>query len=389
MHFIQDALKELITMKKTHKLLVAVSVMTLTPASFSYGATFFDTYDRDSVVQYYDTVYNAAKMTDPMWTGNIETCEPGDVSQGYRDATLGTINWVRKMAGISRDVSYNSDANRKAQEGAFLMAANEEHSHFPPTSWRCWTQDGYDGLSNSNTGIMAPISSAFGVGMHSVREGGTNDRVGHRVHLLRPSLRSIGTGYVVAPYYGHKHIYQTEYIDTRSAFEDIPTREDFIAWPPPGFNPYQTVYSKWHIAIQGVRGVFDEATVVMTVNGKDIPLTANPSYRTGTCNGFVDVLVWNPYAPYTDSVDYPHSNSWDLWPQPDQDMVYTVTIKNVSLGGVKKDISYGVGVIDPATSGNNVTLMPVSIIAKDGSSPQPPVTQKTVLTSVFSLLLRR
>ena len=40
-----------------------------------------------------------------------------------------------------------------------------------------------------------------------------------------------------------------------------PARDGFVAWPPPGFVPYQTVYPRWSFVLRGAD--FTNATVTM------------------------------------------------------------------------------------------------------------------------------
>jgi hypothetical protein len=105
------------------------------------------------------------------------------------------------------------------------------------------------------------------------------------------------------------------------------TREEYVAWPPPGFIPYQVVFPRWSFAIDDAD--FTGATVVMSTDGQVISVTLQP-----VVNGYGEnTLVWEPDLFFGAS--------------PTSDTVYDVTVSGVTIDGVLHDFSYQVILFDP------------------------------------------
>ena len=80
-------------------------------------------------------------MSEGTWSGNIATCDPGDISADGRANALAQVNLYRWMAGLPTVVN-DATLDGYAQECALMMHANGAWSHYPPTSWDCYTVDG-------------------------------------------------------------------------------------------------------------------------------------------------------------------------------------------------------------------------------------------------------
>ena len=109
------------------------------------------------------------------------------------------------------------------------------------------------------------------------------------------------------------------------------TREEFVAWPPPGYVPYFVVYARWSFSYANAD--FSNATISMTSNGNNIPTVTEPLAH----NFGENTLVWIPMG----------LNHSDNWPQPNADTTYTVQVNNVSINGQPRNFTYDVIVIDP------------------------------------------
>ena len=374
-------------------------------AGSAFGETFFDTYDRAKVANSYLNTWQAAEGVALNWTGDISTCNPGTISQAYRTGVLNTINWARAMAGTG-PVQFTEEFNRKALAGALIMAANQQISHFPPQDWRCWNQDGSAAAHYSNIGLLVPPpSNAFDAAIMDVRDVGNRD-VGHRRILFNKFATLMGTGHIHAPYQWEMANYSLLYAQDDDSYTNRPARDPIVAWPPPGFIPYQTTFSRWHISLpyflysyeQWLNGnPFADATVTMTADGVPIPLTVEPyvpgglgCYHITRSFQFCDkALVWVPYGPDFNygGVEWLPPDNWkDYWPKPDHDTHYVVTIHNVKMNdGKMYDITYGVTVIDPsapnpdAVAPRSLTITPVA--------PLPPDAGKAVAPMLELLLL--
>ncbi len=113
------------------------------------------------------------------------------------------------------------------------------------------------------------------------------------------------------------------YLDPRPA-----TREPFVAWPPPGYVPFQVVYPRW--SFSWPKANFSGATVTMTRAGQGLAVVKLP-VAVGVGE---NTLVWEPQASFTD--------------RPAADTRYRVVVDNVIIEGQARSFSYEVIVFDPA-----------------------------------------
>jgi hypothetical protein len=105
------------------------------------------------------------------------------------------------------------------------------------------------------------------------------------------------------------------------------TREEYVAWPPPGYVPYQVVFPRWSFAYAFAD--LTNATVTMTKNGQPLSLQQHP-----VVYGYGErTMVWEPI---------------DIFGQaPGSDITYNVTITNVIINGQPNTFNYQVIVFAP------------------------------------------
>jgi hypothetical protein len=108
--------------------------------------------------------------------------------------------------------------------------------------------------------------------------GTNNFVVGHRRWLLYPQTQVMGTGDV--PPVGANYLAaNTTWVFDANFFGPRPTlRTPYIAWPPSGYVPYQTVYPRWSFSLTNAD--FTNATVTMTSNGVSVAVFKE-NYLTG------------------------------------------------------------------------------------------------------------
>jgi len=107
------------------------------------------------------------------------------------------------------------------------------------------------------------------------------------------------------------------------------TREAYVAWPPPGYVPYQVIYSRWSFAYDDAD--FSGATITMSKNGSPLSLTVNT-----VVNGYGEnTLVWEPND--------------NFFSAPSADVTYQVAVNNVMVNGTSQNFSYTVTMIDPGS----------------------------------------
>ncbi|HEY3832849.1 MAG TPA: CAP domain-containing protein [Acidimicrobiia bacterium] len=308
---------------------LAASIVTATSAAAATPAGPFtvDMTNREDVRQFYFHVHDSSNGVDPGWTGSVAGCNPGTVSQDYLNATLTRINYFRAMAGVSSNVTLDATDNAKAQAAALMMSANGQLSHDPPNTWTCFSQDGHDGAASSNLALGNTGPDAIDQLMFDDTE------LGHRRNMLYEGTDVMGSGSV--PANGTNPAAEAQYVLTPSV-NPLPTpRDTFMAWPPKGFVPYQVVYPRWNFSLAGAD--FTNATVTMSQNGNNIPVTVDP-----TMSNFGDpAMIWVPTLPGV--------ADGQAWPKPSGDQTYTVTVANVVVnGGAPQNFTYNTTVIDPS-----------------------------------------
>ena len=275
-----------------------------------------------------------SENVDMAWTGNHDTCNPGNTSQAYKDAVLLRINYFRLAAGVPALTGLNPTFNQKAQAAAFMMSRNNRLSHFPgilpddPANWVCFSLDGQEGAGSSN--LALGTNGASTIDSYIQDSGNGNEPVGHRRWLLHPPSQEMGTGDI--PWTGTYRSSNALYVFDGHTFDPRPpVRDDFVAWPPKGHIPYQVVFQRWSFGYPDAD--FSGAQVRVTQNGADLPLV-----QYAPDNGFGEnTLVWEMTG----------IDRFSTWPKPAADLPCVVTIQNVLINGQPRDFTYEVIIIDP------------------------------------------
>lgn len=317
---------------------------------------------REEVRAFYNTVYKAAEgPVDVQWTGNFATCTPGTIAQSIIDRAQLRINYFRAMAGLPADVVLTADLNATAQAGAFLNSANNDTSHTPPTTWKCYSQQGADGAgSNLIGGSTTPDREFKSIDAWMDDSSPGNEPVGHRRWILLPSQAAMGYGDVPVtnggPPNGNTGTKALYVFGTRKPQRPMP-RDEFVAWPPKGYLPYQLVSPRWSFSILGAD--FANTTVTLTRNGATLPVTIEHRGNSG----FGEVtLVW---------IQDSQRNFFGRPPVPTADETYTVAINNVMIGGAARNFTYNVVIFDPQVPGPDAA--PPLITGPDS----PPLNQNS------------
>ena len=171
--------------------------------------------------------YNAdmAGTSDGTWTGDVSTCDPGDMSTEWRNNALKVTNLVRWMAGMP-PAELSTSSNAALQECALMMTANGRLSHSPTPDWTCYTAEGAGMAGRSNLDVMAAVAA---VGDY-MNDRGNDTTFGHRRWILSHGLTSVGFG-------------STNSDSCMMVSHPIGGSDpEWIAWPPEGEYPYQARY---------------------------------------------------------------------------------------------------------------------------------------------------
>ncbi len=280
--------------------------------------------DRQTSLDYFNQVYRASEGIPIDWTGSHANCDPGDTSPDFREAVQLRINYFRAMAGVPGTIQLSDEYNRKAQQAALMMSVNGQLSHNPPPSWLCYTAEGAEAAGSSN--LFLGVNGPTAITGYMEDPGSANYFVGHRRWILYPQTLQMGTGDI--PNTGGYWASNALWVFDNNMWNPRPqTREEYVAWPPPGYIPYQVVFQRWSFAYAAAD--FSQASVTMSSGGQAIPVTT-----LAVVNGYGEnTLVWVP------------SLSFDAPPQGDT--AYDVTVTGVMINGVPRDFTYQVILFDP------------------------------------------
>ncbi|EGV32576.1 SCP-like extracellular protein [Thiorhodococcus drewsii AZ1] len=296
------------------------------------GAFEIDPADRETARLFYRTVFAASETVAADWNGDLANCIPGSVSDAYQQATIRRVNWFRAMAGVPADIALDAAFSVKAQQAALMMSSNEQLSHDPPGSWSCYSPDGAEAAGNSNLSLGNAGPDAV---FSQFRDtGASNARVGHRRWILYPQTQRMGAGSV--PGADGQWAANALWVFDEHAWDARPpVRDGLIAWPPPGYVPYQTLFPRWSLSYDDAD--FSSASVTMTHEGVPVAVQVEPYFEGYGEN----TLVWMP-EPYQDG---------ETWSRPDADEQYQVTVSDVIVDGASRDFVYEVTVFDPDVKG--------------------------------------
>jgi hypothetical protein len=307
-------------------------------------SAWYDTTNRTVIRDSWNLTFWPTTFVQTGWTGSVENNIPGTTTQEFKDAVLARVNWFRAMAGVPVGITLASDRNTKAQAAALMFSSNRDISHYPPTSWINYRPEGAEAAANSN--ICYGFTNDPGCVMaYMIDSGGGNTAVGHRRWILYPQTEVMGTGDVPwngsYPYANALWVFDQAHWGARPA-----TRDTFVAWPPPGYVPYQVVAPRWSFSYPGAN--FSNATITMQRAGQPVPVRLET-----IANGYGEnTLVWIP-----DNLEPSYSYQP---PAPASDTTTTVTITNVLVGETYQSFSYPVTLFDPSTGGSTFQFAPAS-----------------------------
>ena len=289
---------------------------------------------REASRTFFLTYYQNAAAPAHGWTGSRASCSAGTTSQAFRDAVLLRINYFRAMAGVPDHVTFSSTYTAKAQQAALMMSVNGQLSHSPPSTWTCYSADGATAAGSSNLALGNYGWGAINAYMKD--SGSNNTAAGHRRWILYPQTQDMGSGDV--PPDGGRASNVLWVFDSHMWEARPPARDTFVAWPPPGYVPYQVVYPRWSFSYPAAD--FSQASVTMTQGQQGVPVSLE-----AVADGYGEnTLVWIPNGM---------SNSAS-WPKPSSDTAYRVTVSNVIVSGSRRAFTYDVTVIDPAQASKPV-----------------------------------
>lgn len=235
-----------------------------------------DAWDRAAVKDAYTAAVVDGKRVSPGWTGSAATCTAGSESSSSRQAGLAAVNFARDMNGLP-PVSLDPALSDRALAGALLMLANGSLSHNPPTSWRCWTQEGRDAAATSNLAYGYRNVAGTVIDGYIADPGGNNLAAGHRRWLLLPTLGTVGIGTTSS----------TNALTVISTGRQPRVNEGTVSWPPSGHVPWPLVFGRFSMSIAKYpKADYSSARVAVTADGTPLDVTVHP-----VANGYGDNTI--------------------------------------------------------------------------------------------------
>lgn len=238
-----------------------------------------DTGSQAAVNSAYWSMFESGVDLPTGWTGSLPGCRRGTTSSASQGATLRSLNFVRRMAGLA-PVRFSGTLNAHAQAAALMMSANDALDHFPPSSWRCYTRTGARTAARSNLALAHPdIASGEIVEMYMDDIGASNYGVGHRRWVLNPFATTMGSGST----------------GTANALQVIgPTRRGrpnpaYVPWPTNGWFPGTLEpQGRWSLSAGNSRTDFRRARIHVSHDGRSLAVHKYPVE-----NGYAQpTVVW-------------------------------------------------------------------------------------------------
>jgi len=219
----------------------------------------------------------ADEQVDAGWTGSSESCSVGVESPASLEATLRTVNTLRRFASVG-PVKFDDALNRNALAAALMMRAAGRLSHAPQPGFPCYSEDGVRGAGASN--LFLGLSGAAAM-VGYVDDGGVAS-LGHRRWLLDPSKTVFGSGST-----GSSNALNV----VTGQRASVPPNTG-IAWPPPGWVPWPWIFNDWSVAVGGDGQVtnLSGAQVRVTVDGRPVPVSDVVALGSGAGTGAL--LKW-------------------------------------------------------------------------------------------------
>lgn len=293
-----------------------------------------DVTNRRDVLAFHQNVYQASEnyAANLGWTGNISSGNAGTTSEVFKEDVRRRVNYYRALVGLPGDIIFNATKSAKCQQAALMMSANNKLDHYPPTSWFFYTVGGNEaaGKSNLALGYYGPAA----IDGYMVDPGSGNEPVGHRRWLLYPQSQEMATGDI--PQSGSYN--SSNVLWVIGDYKPVPPAK-FVAWPNEGYVPAPVVPARWSLSYPNAD--FSNASVSMSLNGTNVPLTVVYRSTTKTPNYGDRTIVWEPSGLPTTVTG---------------DLSCLVSVTGIKGSGVPTSKSYTVRVFNPAILGEQIAI---------------------------------
>ncbi|MDH5597988.1 MAG: hypothetical protein OEY34_02625 [Cyclobacteriaceae bacterium] len=284
---------------------------------------------KERIIQLYDSLYTTSEIQGGIiWNGHIKKCDPGELSDDIYQKAQNRINFFRLVNGLS-EVRNSRELNTDAQSASLLIKANNELTHYPKKSMKCYSESASNGCLKSCLGISNWVSfpkTSFVTGF-IWDYGESNYFVGHRKWLLFSKLVEFG--------YGATNT--SEAILTADGIDfNLKCSKEFVAYPWEGYVPVNLIFPKWSFSIPKDNTVdFSQAKIKMTdSNGKAIEIKIYEEYK----NYLDPTIVWQAKGLFSSQEITYGQNSLESRGFLNKKIM--VEISDVIVNGEKKNFKY-------------------------------------------------
>ena len=270
--------------------------------------------ERASVIEDYQNDYLGTSVSslELDWSGNVDNCDEGKISDLAMERTMRRINYFRNLVGIDNGIIFNEVKNEKCQKAVLMMDAENKLDHFPTSDWKCSSHEGIEAAGKSNLSYGGHSSASV---PQYIRDAGSgNGAVGHRRWILYPKAYEFGFG---STNWGTA-------MWVIGGTQSLETYPEFVAYPSPGYCPKNLIYPRWSFSKKGAN--YSAAHIKMYDEKGDMI----DYQREEITNGFGDnTLVWIPVINL-----YDESLGTDAY--------FKVIIDSVNTGGNYENFEYEV-----------------------------------------------
>ncbi len=285
------------------------------------------------------------KYYKPGQTPELSSCTAGVLTMEQQELVLEEINLIRAVHYL-KPVTYNEAYDEPAREAALIMAANSVLSHTPDESFSCYSAIGRTGGEHTNL-FISQYTGGMDVkceeSVYAWMSDYGSENVGHRRWIIDPFLKQVALGRADGPSaknQGYTNSAMALYVIDRDNEHDVSNWDyDFVAYPFQNYKPrwvycktntqYNWYYSSFTVIANKNNGYFGNKEGDVDYSNVSIKVTDEEGNEVPIANQFFD------YGGY----GVPNCLKW-LPTKMEEDVKYTVEIKNVMVNGEPKDYSY-------------------------------------------------
>jgi uncharacterized protein YkwD len=221
-----------------------------------------------------------ADISEGTWSGDVASCNAGDMSPNGRANALKLVNLYRWLADLP-PVTNDPTMDKQAQSCALLERANNMLSHMPPDTWTCYNMEGATAAGRCNISTGPAVSSVDGY----MVDPGNPTTIGHRRWILSNTFGPTGIG-------------STDKHSCMMTFGKMKVGKAWQAWPAPGAIPLQAMQggfgqkvdsTGWTVQSDTINLASAQVTVMS--DGMALPVTIT---QLGTGYGSKYAFRFNP-----------------------------------------------------------------------------------------------